>query len=152
MGNVTNLRPPWRRGQSGNPGGKSRGTRNKFSEAFLRDFYASWEKNGAAVIERVIAEDPVAYLRIMAGLVAKFDVDQQEDLTRERIRRAIAICDELENAITGSGAGDSEPGIAGELPPLPEATSVPSVGTATVGAHPEMAAMGAVDGAADGRR
>ena len=91
MGNVTNLRPPRPRGQSGNPGGKSPGTRNKFSEAFFRDFYASWEKHGAPAIERVIAEDPGAYLRIVAGLMPKFDVDQPEDLTRDRIRRATAL-------------------------------------------------------------
>jgi len=109
MGNVTNLRPPWQRGQSGNPGDKSPGTRNKFSEAFFRDFYASWEKHGTAVIERVIAEDPVAYLRIAAGLGAKLDAVQPEDLTRDRIRRAIAICEELESAVAGSGAGDREP-------------------------------------------
>ena len=123
MGNITNLRPPWQRGQSGNPGGKSRGTRNKFSEAFLRDFCASWEKNGVAVLERVIAEDPVAYLRIAAVLVSKLDVDveQPEELTRERIQRAIRILEYLELKSAELGAsGVEESGLATD-PAVPPA-------------------------------
>jgi len=150
MGNIRNLRPPWQRGQSGNPGGRARGRRSRFSEAFLRDFCASWEKNGVAVIERVIAEDPVAYVRIGAALVSKFDidVDQPEELTRERIQRAIRILEEIERRAANGGSssagnGTGEPGTTGELPP---ATQAP------VGTDPEMASVGAGDGAADGRR
>jgi hypothetical protein len=48
-------------------GGRAKGTRNKISEAFLKDLHAEWEKSGAAVLKIMAVEQP----GVFAGLVAK---------------------------------------------------------------------------------
>jgi hypothetical protein len=64
----TNL---WQPGQSGNPVGRVRGSRNKLSEevicALLRDF----REHGQKAIAKVRRTQPAAYLKICALLVPK---------------------------------------------------------------------------------
>src|SRR5262245_55138670 len=64
----TNL---WRRGQSGNPAGRPRGSRNALSEevicALLRDF----RQHGQKAVARVRQTQPAAYLKILALLVPR---------------------------------------------------------------------------------
>jgi hypothetical protein len=62
---------PWQKGQSGNPGGLSKGSRRKLNDAFLRAFARDWEAHGEAVIKRVREENPVAYFKGMLSLVPK---------------------------------------------------------------------------------
>ena len=65
-------------GESGNPKGRPKGSRNRFTEAFYTDFLEDWSANGKQVIVQVREEDPVAYVRIAAGIANK-----QIDLTRD---------------------------------------------------------------------
>ena len=65
-----NLRP-FKRGVSGNPGGKPTGARNGLSAAFLNALQASFEKHGAEAIEACRTESPAKYLAIVASLVSK---------------------------------------------------------------------------------
>ena len=46
----------WRPGQSGNPAGRPKGSRNKHSENFLNAFAQDFEQHGRAVIEKVRKE------------------------------------------------------------------------------------------------
>jgi hypothetical protein len=62
---------PFRPGQSGNPRGRPRGSRNKLGEEFLAELYNAYLANGRAAIERVVEEDPAAFLRIVASLIPK---------------------------------------------------------------------------------
>jgi hypothetical protein len=57
-------------GNSGN-GGRPRGARNKLGEAFVEALYEQWHTHGRAALERVIEEDPVAFLKLVAGLVPR---------------------------------------------------------------------------------
>jgi hypothetical protein len=41
------LKPPWQPGQSGNPKGRQKGSRNRLCEQFLQDFYETWQAHGA---------------------------------------------------------------------------------------------------------
>lgn len=69
---------PFPRGVSGNPAGRPKGARSKFSETFLQAFGDDFDKHGAVVIETVRAKYPGLYLRIAASLLpseAKLDVD-----------------------------------------------------------------------------
>ena len=52
-------------------GGRPEGSRNKLGEAFVADLYKDWMKHGAQVLRTVRTEDPVAYAKIVALLVAK---------------------------------------------------------------------------------
>ena len=70
-GHPATLKAAWKPGQSGNPAGRSKGSRNKLKDAFLRDLAEAWEKNGRAVIEQVIKNDPAAFIRVVAGLLPR---------------------------------------------------------------------------------
>ena len=59
------------KGRSGNPTGRPKGARNRFSEALVTDFADDWQEHGAAVIAQVRQQNPVAYLSIATRLVPK---------------------------------------------------------------------------------
>lgn len=62
---------PFVKGQSGNPAGKPLGSKHKISEKFISSLTADFEQHGETVIERVRAEKPETYLKIVADLVPK---------------------------------------------------------------------------------
>jgi hypothetical protein len=54
---------PWHKGQSGNPGGLTKGARRKLSDVFIRTFARDWEAHGEEVIRRVREEDSAVYFK-----------------------------------------------------------------------------------------
>jgi len=62
---------PWHKGQSGNPGGLSKGSRRKLTDAFMRALARDFEAHGEEVIQRVREENPVAYFKGLVSLVPK---------------------------------------------------------------------------------
>jgi Family of unknown function (DUF5681) len=58
-------------GQSGNPAGRPKGSRNKISEKLLEALATDFEAHGKKVIEKVRADRPADYLKIVASLVPK---------------------------------------------------------------------------------
>ena len=58
-------------GQSGNPAGRPKGSRNKLSEAVINDILLDWELNGSHAIEETRKKCPAQYLRIVAGIIPK---------------------------------------------------------------------------------
>ena len=61
---------------SGNPAGRPKGSRNKFSERLIEAFALDFERYGKDAIEQVRAEKPHEYLRIAASLVPKqFEIE-----------------------------------------------------------------------------
>lgn len=70
-GHTPTLKPAWKPGQSGNPAGRTKGSRNRLKEAFLRDLAEAWEKNGRDAIEQVIKSDPATFIRVVASLLPK---------------------------------------------------------------------------------
>src|SRR5262245_38289096 len=61
----------FRPGQSGNPTGRPKGSRNKVTENLLEALASDFEVHGKEVIERVRGERPHEYLKIVASLVPK---------------------------------------------------------------------------------
>lgn len=58
-------------GQSGNPRGRQKGSRNVFAEKFIKDFLADWEIHGADAVAASREEKPTEYVRIGATLLPK---------------------------------------------------------------------------------
>lgn len=70
-------------GQSGNPAGRPKGSRNKVSEKLLEALALDFEAHGQEVIETVRAERPADYLKIVASLVPKqMEIDDRRTQTR----------------------------------------------------------------------
>src|SRR5262245_23024769 len=87
---ATNL---WQPGQSGNPAGRLRGSRNKLSEevicALLRDF----RKHGEKAIAKVRRDQPGVYLKVLALLIPREHKVQHsnplKDVTDEQLEAMI---------------------------------------------------------------
>jgi hypothetical protein len=64
-------RPPhlFKPGQSGNPAGKPKGSRNKLTQDFVEAMCADFAENGVEVIRAVRTSKPEAYLAAMVRLV-----------------------------------------------------------------------------------
>jgi len=86
--NHRTLREPWKPGESGNPAGRPKGSRNKLAERFYDDLYKSWEKNGPSAIEALRIESPKDYVRIAAYVLPKEFVVKDasiKDLSEEEL-------------------------------------------------------------------
>lgn len=58
-------------GTSGNPNGRPRGARSKFSEAFIADLHACWEEHGTEALRQCARDDPGQFLRVCASLMPR---------------------------------------------------------------------------------
>jgi Family of unknown function (DUF5681) len=58
-------------GQSGNPKGRPKGSRNKLSEEFFRDLCDAWQAFGKPALETMAMLYPVEFVRLAASLMPK---------------------------------------------------------------------------------
>jgi hypothetical protein len=69
---------PFQPGQSGNPAGRPKGSRNRLTDLVMRALVDDFEEHGGAAIARVRQGDPVAYLKLIASLLPKEMVLERE--------------------------------------------------------------------------
>jgi hypothetical protein len=71
-----------------NGAGRPKGCRNKLAEVFIGDLYEKWQLHGESVIDRVIAERPDQFLKVVAQLMPKdvnLTVRQLDELSDEQL-------------------------------------------------------------------
>lgn len=70
----------WKKGQSGNPGGRNK-AREELGASLLRVLRSDFEEHGATAVIEARQKDPVAYLRVCASLLpAQVEVEVSEGL------------------------------------------------------------------------
>jgi Family of unknown function (DUF5681) len=102
----TNL---WQPGQSGNPAGRERGSRNRLSEevicALLRDF----RQHGQKAVARVRQTQPAAYLKILALLVPREHKVEHRNLIKELSDEQLeAMIAHLETSLAAQAGGPAK--------------------------------------------
>jgi hypothetical protein len=70
-------------GQSGNPAGRSPGSKDKFQRKFWEDLARIWDESGAVALAKVLQEDTSTFVRVAAGLLPK---EEEHKHTIESIR------------------------------------------------------------------
>src|SRR5499433_2876603 len=101
--------PRWQPGQSGNPAGRERGSRNRLSEevicALLRDF----RQHGQKAVARVRQTQPAAYLKILALLVPReHKVEHSNPLKNLSDEQLEAMIAHLETSLAAQAGGPIE--------------------------------------------
>ena len=95
-------------GQSGNPKGRPKGSRNKLSEDFFRDLCDAWQAFGKPALETMAMLYPVEFVRLAASLVAK-EPEVTTPLVMERLSDA-----QLEAIIARGIEGGLDPAATDE--------------------------------------
>lgn len=111
-------------GQSGNPAGRQKGSRNKLGEAFIAALHADFQEHGVKAIETVRTERPHEYLKVVASLLPKqveikesaFDGLSDEELS------ALVVA-----ARSALGVGESGVGGTGDAEGAEPAEGLPAV-------------------------
>ena len=104
---------PFKKGQSGNPGGSSQ-ARKLLNDSFLRALYRVWDKHGDKALERVAHEHPSQFVAQMFKLLPKevtADVQKTDDFgtLSETIALIERINEEYEREELERGGGPDKP-------------------------------------------
>jgi hypothetical protein len=115
-GNPQNLKAPFQPGQSGNPGGSTKGYRKTLQGDFLRSLAKDFSKHGAEAIRQAREDDPLGYVRTIAALMPK-EVELVRPLEALSDDELSAIAEQLRSAL-GTGSvreGDRAPRLPSEV-------------------------------------
>jgi hypothetical protein len=58
-------------GQTGNPKGRPRGSRDKITQAFLNDLERHWRQHGKSALDAALEKAPESYVKVVASLLPK---------------------------------------------------------------------------------
>jgi hypothetical protein len=103
----------WAPGVSGNAAGRPIGTRNRFSETFVSDIAATWDKHGAAILDKMAADEPSRFAEMCGRLIPRdVQVSLQTRLPGNLEPDEWQLAMEVFQAIKGAlpDAGNRQPG------------------------------------------
>lgn len=120
--NTSNL-VPFKKGQSGNPGGKPVNARNRVTKAFLEALADDFEDGGKDAILAARTSDPMGYVRAVASLLPKEFVIERplEGLSDDELAGVIAELREHRQRLATGGNGTADQAVtqpAEGLPPV----------------------------------
>jgi hypothetical protein len=97
---------PFKPGQSGNPNGRPKGSRNRLAESFISDLRDIWEAHGIKALEKCAVEQPEVLIKVVASLLPKqaelnVDVSVMADVTN--VLQAFRIASDLLGVDPASG-------------------------------------------------
>lgn len=100
-------------GQSGNPAGRPKGSRNKLGEAFIEALHDDFNSHGVAAIQQVRQERPHEYMKVIASILPKemkISVDEYAELSDSELDHRIkqlarALSLEIGNGESAEGEG-----------------------------------------------
>ena len=69
---------PWKPGQSGNPKGRPKGSKNELGDAFVHALYADFQEHGKDAIVACREQKPEAYLSVIGKVIPK-DINLKGD-------------------------------------------------------------------------
>jgi len=98
-------------GQSGNPAGRPKGSRNKLAEDFLSDAYQQWQQHGPKALETMATSEPAKFCQMVASLLPKemhIKDSALEDMSTDEIRDALARIATMRTFIGSYAAADGD--------------------------------------------
>ncbi len=97
-------------GESGNPAGRPKGSRNKLTEDFVSTLYADFKEHGEGAIKKMRKEDNTQYVKMIASIIPKDHNIKLGDFDDLPIDELIRRANELGSAlgILGAAASDQE--------------------------------------------
>ncbi len=96
-------------GQSGNPAGRPKGSRNKLGEKFLEDLQALWKEEGAEILKDARKEKPMEFAKMVAGLLPGELLIRKEPLSEMTEAEIDERLDALEQFILDARNGGTTP-------------------------------------------
>ena len=120
---LANLKPI-KPGETRNPGGKVKGTRDLLGRRFCDDLLAHYVENGKEAIEKLFLTDAAQYLKLVAaaGLPTQVEVQPGESvldgLTPDQVTALLSAVRLLEQLETRAGEAEGETGTAEQPSPV----------------------------------